>query len=142
MKQIISLREDMDEHRKVCSLEVVSCKYMKLGCGTKMAHKEVEEHGKEKVEEHLCLATERLEKLEKVVTHDQLMWFSHLTSKVTAGSQVAPVIFRLTGVTNKRNERANWRSSHLYTKSKGHEMYVKVNHLIYTCHLEIMKVMS
>ena len=110
------LREDMDEHRKVCSLEVVSCKYMKLGCGTKMAHKEVEEHGKEKVEEHLCLATERLEKLEKVVT--QLMWFSHLTSKVTAGSQVVPVIFRVTGVTNKRNERADWKSSRCIPKVK------------------------
>ena len=30
-----------------------------------MARKEVEEHGKEKVEEHLCLATERLENLER-----------------------------------------------------------------------------
>ena len=119
------LREDIDEHRKVCSLEVVSCKYMKLGCGTRMARKEVEEHGKKKVEEHLCLTTERLENLEKVVT--QLMWFSHLTSKVTAGSQVTPVIFRITEVTNKRNERANWKSSQLYTKSKGHQMYVKVN---------------
>ena len=47
------LREDMDEHRKVCSLEVVSCKYVKLGCGTRMARKEVEKHGKEKMEEHL-----------------------------------------------------------------------------------------
>ena len=67
VKQIISfVHEDMDEHRKVCSLEVVSCNYMKLGCGTRMARKEVEEHGKVKVEEHLCLATERLENLERL----------------------------------------------------------------------------
>ena len=118
------LREDMDEHRKVCSLEVVSCKYLKLGCGTRMARKEVEEHGKEKVEEHLCLATERLEKLENVVS--QLIWLSHLTSKVTTDSQVAPVIYKITEVTNKRNEKAIWKSPHLYTKSKGHEMYIQV----------------
>ena len=43
-------REDMDERRKLCSLEVVSCKYVKLGCGTRMACKEVEKHGKEKME--------------------------------------------------------------------------------------------
>ncbi|XP_065920309.1 TNF receptor-associated factor 3-like [Dysidea avara] len=47
------LREDLDEHRKVCSLEMVSCKYMKLGCGARIARKEEEEHRKEKMEEHL-----------------------------------------------------------------------------------------
>ena len=76
-------REDMDEHRKVCSLEVVSCKYMKLGCGTRMACNEVEKHRKEKMEEHLCMTTKRLEKLENIVTRlAQMVWSSCLTSRV------------------------------------------------------------
>ena len=118
------LREDMDEHRKVCSLEVVSCKYMKLGCGTRMARKEVEKHGKEKMEEHLHLATGRLEKLESVVS--QLVWSSQITSKVASGSKVAPVIFRITGFTDKRSAGAKWSSAYFYTGNEGYEVRVNV----------------
>ena len=120
------LREDMDEHRKVCSLEVVSCKYMKLGCGTRMARNEVEKHGKEKMEEHLCMTTERLEKLESVVA--QLVWFSQLTSKAASDSTVniAPVIFRITGFTDKRSARARWYSTSFYTMNEGYDVYAEV----------------
>ena len=54
------LRDDLDKHRKACSLEMVSCKYMKLGCGAWMAHKEEEGHRREKAEEHLQLTNDRL----------------------------------------------------------------------------------
>ena len=117
-------REDMDEHRKVCSFEVVSCKYMKLGCGTRMARKNVEKHGKEKMEEHLCMATERLEKLENVVA--QVVWSSQLTSMSLSDSKVAPMIFRITGFTEKRGGKAKWRSPYFYTVNGGYKLYAYV----------------
>ena len=126
------LREDMDEHRKVCSLEVVSCKYAKLGCGTRMARKEVEKHGKEKMEEHLCMATGRLEKLENAMARlenviSQLEWSSHVTSQmITENVKVAPIIMKITRFSNKRDERACWESPYFHTEDEGYIMYLKV----------------
>ena len=117
-------REDMDEHRKVCSLEMVNCKYMKLGCGTRMARKDVEEHGKEKMEEHLCMTTERLEKLENVVS--QLAWSSHLTSQVASGAKVAPIINKINGFTDKRNAQAKPEGFYFYTVNGGYKVYAYV----------------
>ena len=118
------LREDMDEHRKVCSREIVNCKYMRLGCGTRVERKEVERHGKEKVEEHLTLAIDRLEKLENIVS--QLIWSSYLASELASSSEVSPVFNRIVGFTNKRNERTEWNSPYFYTEDGGYEMYVRV----------------
>ena len=131
------LREDMDEHSKVCSLEVVSCKYLKLGCGTRMARKEVEEHGKEKVEDHLHLALEKLEKLENTMETvvSQLKWSCYLTSEVASGSQVAPVIFRITETTSKKNEKAFWKSPYFYTATNGYKMYATTTFAV--SHLQI-----
>jgi len=127
------LREEMDEHRKVCSLEVVSCKYMRLGCGTRLARKEIEQHGHKHIEKHLQLTTERLEKLENTVSKlegvvSQLVWSSHLASMATDSQlQVTPVIIRITGFNGKRFEKCHWKSPHFYTSNEGYDMYIKVN---------------
>ena len=132
-------REDMDEHRKVCPFEVVSCKYMKLGCGSRMARKEVEEHLKENVEDHLHLALERLEKLENTMETvvAQLKWSCYLTSEVASGSQVAPVVFRITESTSKKSEKAFWRSPHFYTTTNGYRMYARAAATFDESHLQI-----
>ena len=126
-------REDMDEHRKVCSLEVVSCKYMKLGCGTRMARSEVEKHGKEKTEEHLHLATERIEKLENTMSRlenviSQLEWSSRVTSEAMTGFNCAPIVMKITRFSNKRHERTHWESPCFYTEDDGYgyAVYLKV----------------
>ena len=54
------INEDMDEHRKVCPLEVVSCEYNDLGCDTDMARQDVEVHNKEFIAKHLNLAKQKL----------------------------------------------------------------------------------
>ena len=123
------LREDVDEHRKVCSLEIISCKYIKLGCGTRMARQEVEKHEKEKTEEHLYLATGRLEKLENTVSRlenviSRMLWPSYLQSKVASQSQIAPVFIKISTVTKKINERTRWKSPCFYTENEGYKMHV------------------
>ena len=144
------LREDMDEHRKVCPFEVVSCKYMKLGCGSRMARKEIEKHKKEKVEDHLHLALERLEKLEKsqniMETYvSQLKWSCHLTSEVVSGSQVAPVIFRITESTRKKMKElfGGVRTSILQLKDTRCTQLLPLLSLAfkYTWHLELITMM-
>ena len=54
------INEDMDEHRKVCPLEVVSCEYNDLGCDTDMAREDVEVHNGEFIAKHLNLAKQKL----------------------------------------------------------------------------------
>lgn len=127
------LREEMDEHRKVCSLEVVSCKYLRLGCGTRIARKEMEQHSHRNIERHLQLTTERLEKLEHTVSKlenvvSQLVWFSRLASMASDSElQVTPVIIRITEFNTKKFERYRWKSPHFYTDNGGFDMYMKVN---------------
>ena len=45
-------RDDMDEHKKVCPLEIIQCEYQ---CGAMIARNEVDQHNKEKMTEHIRL---------------------------------------------------------------------------------------
>ena len=107
-------------------------KYMKLGSGTRMARKEIEMHRKEKMEEHLCMATGRLEKLENAMARlenviSQMEWSYHVTSQmITENVKVAPIVIKIARFSNKRDERACWESPYFHTKDKGYEMYLKV----------------
>ena len=46
-------REDVDKHRKICSLEMIECEYYDMGCKAKIARKDIKTHNREKVDEHL-----------------------------------------------------------------------------------------
>lgn len=59
-------REDAELHRKNCPLEKVYCEYYRVGCDIVMARKDLAQHNKEKMEDHLSLALHQLDKLEKV----------------------------------------------------------------------------
>ena len=54
-------RESMNDHKKVCPLEVIQCKYH---CGARIARNEVEKHNQEKITEHIQLARNVLSELE------------------------------------------------------------------------------
>ena len=49
------LRKLLEEHRKVCPLEIVQCEYHSVGCDTKMPRKDLTKHDEEKTNEHLSL---------------------------------------------------------------------------------------
>ena len=46
---------DIVDHKKVCPLEMVQCSYHDIGCKQSMARKELDDHYKEKMSEHLSL---------------------------------------------------------------------------------------
>ena len=53
-------RDDVEEHMKMCPLELIQCEYHVVGCEERMARKDQKKHNKEKIEEHLSLAVSTL----------------------------------------------------------------------------------
>ena len=51
----IILRENMEEHRENCPLEIIECEYHSVGCDARMPRKRQREHEEENMEKHLCL---------------------------------------------------------------------------------------
>ena len=48
-------REDMEDHRQKCPLEVVECEYCTVGCHDIVVRKDMHIHEREKIEEHLLI---------------------------------------------------------------------------------------
>ena len=59
-------REDMEVHRKECPLEMIQCEYHSVGCEVRMARKDQEQHRKEKMEDHLTMATHNLSRINDI----------------------------------------------------------------------------
>ena len=53
-------RDDLVEHMKTCSLEVIQCEYHVVGCEEMMTRKDQKKHNQEKMEEHLSFAVSAL----------------------------------------------------------------------------------
>ena len=53
-------RDEVEEHREVCPLEMIQCDYHVVGCEVKMARKDMNTHKQEKMEVHLLLSINKL----------------------------------------------------------------------------------
>ena len=53
-------RENVEEHMKVCPLELIQCEYHVVGCEERMVRKDQKKHNKEKLEEHLSFTAHQL----------------------------------------------------------------------------------
>ena len=60
-------RDNMDEHKKVCPLEMVQCEFHDIGCEVKYHRKDEESHTRDGVTTHLQLAQRRLTVLNKML---------------------------------------------------------------------------
>ena len=47
------LGQDLDEHRKICPLEMIRCEYYGMGCETEFIRKDLNDHNGENVDKHL-----------------------------------------------------------------------------------------
>ncbi|XP_065920304.1 TNF receptor-associated factor 4-like [Dysidea avara] len=54
------LRGDVEEHMKMCPLELIQCEYHVVGCEERIVRKDQTKHNKEKIEEHLAFAMHKL----------------------------------------------------------------------------------
>ena len=53
-------RDEVEEHREVCPLEMIQCDYHVVDCEVKMARKDMNTHKQEKMEVHLSLSINEL----------------------------------------------------------------------------------
>ena len=53
-------RDEVEEHREVCPLEIIQCEYHVVGCEVEMAHKDMNTHKQEMMEVHLSLSINEL----------------------------------------------------------------------------------
>ena len=53
-------RDEVEEHREVCPLEMIQCDYHVVGCKVKMARKDMDTHKQGKMEVHLSLSINEL----------------------------------------------------------------------------------
>ena len=60
-------RDNMDEHKKECPLEVIQCEFHDIGCEAIISRKDEESHARDSVTAHLQLAQRRLTILNKML---------------------------------------------------------------------------
>ena len=58
-------RDEVEEHREICPLEIIQCDYHVVGCKVKMARKDVDTHKQEMMEVHLSLSINELMETKK-----------------------------------------------------------------------------
>ena len=79
-------RDDVEEHMKMCPLELIQCEYHVVGCEERMARKDQKKHNKEKMEEHLSFTTRQLTNTQHNLANSQVEAVdskNKLTTKIT-----------------------------------------------------------
>ena len=75
-------RDDMDEHKKVCPLEIIQCEFDDVGCETRIFRKDAEYHMKENMLTHLQLTRIKLNVVNKKLEESNAKYAS-TTEEVT-----------------------------------------------------------
>ena len=61
-EEVMSIhRKDMNNHKRICPLEMIDCEYHTVGCEVRMTRQMQHEHNKNKMEDHLRLTKSKLE---------------------------------------------------------------------------------
>ena len=78
-------RDKIEEHRKMCPLEMIQCDYHIIGCMEKMVRKEMSKHKQEAMKEHLSLSINELivtkKQMQSTTTEQQFTALQHALSK-------------------------------------------------------------
>ena len=140
-------REDMEDHKLQCPLEVIECEYHSMGCHVTVMRKDQHTHEKEKMGEHLqltkCKLMDTKEHYEaKISELESALQQSHalmnllfgertieLSTKallLSSGDQVLPVIVRMSEYTKKKEDDEDWYSDPFYTHEEGYKMQLNV----------------
>ena len=83
-------RDHLEEHVKMCPLELIQCEYHMVGCEERMVRKDQENHNREKMEEHMSLTISHLPSIQQKVASIQVATMKDLDSKISqANDEVA-----------------------------------------------------
>ncbi|XP_065901914.1 TNF receptor-associated factor 4-like [Dysidea avara] len=148
-------REDMEAHRKECSLEVVQCEYHNVGCEETMIRAKKRKHEWNRMEDHLLMTKFQLHKADnklastetrlcnaEVMLHhliknsghsrtliDSTHWpirLTTMTTKVTGVAKTCPVVIKMTKFTSHKEEKVCWQSEPFFSHIRGYKMYLIV----------------
>ena len=118
------------------------CEYCNVGCKSKMCRKDLKQHKKLKVEQHLDLSYLKLNNLECLVywlavndvsgtSEDNEYWCMQLrllaTITASSGDQVCPVIIEMLGFAAVKKNEEQWFSESFFTHNKGYKMCLCVD---------------
>jgi len=78
--------DNMDEHKKVCPLEMIECEYH---CGAIIARNEVSNHNKEKMSEHFQLSEKAITKLFSELHNEDSGQCKELSEQLMRSVQIA-----------------------------------------------------
>ncbi|XP_065907521.1 TNF receptor-associated factor 5-like [Dysidea avara] len=76
-------RDDVEEHMKMCPLELIQCRYHMVGCEERMPRKDQKKHNKEKIEQHLSFTIGQLPSTHKDLASILVEAMKDLNSKIS-----------------------------------------------------------
>lgn len=145
-------REDMENHREQCPLELVQCVYHNVGCTATMLRKDLEQHRNDNLMEHLKLelantktelgdTVNKITELESIIyktntalhvaiTSSVLAWPDKLAAMGTiceSNVLICPVILKMTQFTRKKQDEAEWFSASFFSQNQGYKMCLNVD---------------
>ena len=109
----IHVRRLMEDHRDVCSKEIVFCPYVKVGCQEKVKRESLRQHEEENIKEHLRVAMKRIEKLS-------------LENVRISTQQSQRNTFKLEQFETLKENNKIWYSSGIYTSPGGYKLCLSV----------------
>ena len=109
-----------NKHLEQCPLQVIECPFTSAGCTVQLPRREMEEHEKEAVHQHLRMMISMLqlkpESKEPAVTTKQSQYLVNLP----------PVEFAITDFMKKKKCNAEWMSPPFYTHPQGYKFCLVV----------------
>ena len=100
-------RQDVEEHRKVCPLEIVQCQYLDVGCDAEMARKDLVKHDEEETNEHLLLMKSTFMDTQTKLTDTQIKLTDAKTKLADAQLKLNDIENKLTNTNNKLRDTNN-----------------------------------
>ncbi|XP_065902910.1 TNF receptor-associated factor 4-like [Dysidea avara] len=125
----------LSTHRRICNYEVIQCDYYGIGCIQKGYRMVMQDHNKEKAEEHLALGMLKLRSMERFIYQTMMgsvvkNWSMQLgsLSEMSARScdLVCPVIVKVSAFISKKRDDERWNSNSFYSHDKGYKMRLRV----------------
>lgn len=102
------LGELLDSHLQSCPLQVVNCPFSDIGCSVKIRRREAKDHQDTSTDNHLQLATLRIQKLEAVIL-------------------VPPIVFKLRNFTIRKARNERWSSPKFFSHPGGYRLCLSVD---------------
>ena len=129
-------RDEVEEHREVCPLEIIQCDYHIIGCKVKMARKDTNTHKREAMEDHLSLSINELMETKMNLKSTQSNLKCEIEKSKEALTQKIVLVENHLSSANKQLKEAKRAKDKLLQKltTTEKELNITKQQLAATCH--------